>query len=386
MIGAGLLLILVAGSCVYSVLTVLAARRYLAVRPPGGVNSSEPVSVLKPLHGAEDDLESNLRTFFTQVYPSYELLFAVRSPGDPAIEVVRRLQAEFPGVASRMLITGEPPYPNAKVFSLDRMLAEARFDLLVMSDSDIRVTPDFLETVAAEFSDPAVGLATCPYRAVPGRSLWSRLEAAGMNTQFLAGVLVARMLEGMRFAVGPTIVARKRVLQAIGGFDRLKDYLAEDFVMGKFAAEAGFGVVLSSCRVEHHIGSQPFAANLRHRLRWVRSTRRSRPAGYFGELFTFPLPLALLLWLAEPALWPAAALGLALRAWSGFAVGWRVLRDPLVGRRWWLVPLQDVLGFLVWMAGFFGNTITWRGRRYYLYPDGRFALVPSGRKAGSAMI
>jgi ceramide glucosyltransferase len=371
---AALLLVVVAGSCVYSVLTVVAARRYLSIHPPPN-GSAEPVSVLKPLHGAEDSLEANLRSFFTQAYPSYELLFAVRSRQDPAVEVVCRLQAEFPCVPARLLITGEPPYPNAKVFSLDCMLAEARWDLLVMSDSDIRVTPEFLETVAAEFSNSKVGLATCPYRAVPGRSFWSRLEAIGMNTHFLAGVLVARLLEGMKFAVGPTIVARKRVLEAIGGFSRLKDYLAEDFVMGKFAAEAGWGVILSSYRVEHHIGSQPCAANLRHRLRWSRSTRRSRPAGYLGELFTFPVPLALLLGLLKPPLWPAAALALGLRAWSAWSVGQQVLRDPLVRRKWWLVPVQDMLAFLVWVAGFFGNTVTWRGRRYHLYPDGRFALL-----------
>jgi len=374
LIPAALLLVLVAGSCVYSILTLVAARRYLSVRPPQN-RSSEPVCILKPLHGAEDSLESNLRSFFTQAYSCYELLFAVRSPEDAAVEVVRRLQAEFPRVPARLLITGEPPYPNAKVFSLDCMLAEARWDLLVMSDSDIRVTPEFLETVAAEFGDPGVGLATCPYRAVPGPSFWSRLEALGMNTHFLAGVLVARLIEGMKFAVGPTIVARKRVLQSIGGFSRLKDYLAEDFVMGKFASEAGFGVILSSYRIEHHIGAQPFAANLRHRLRWARSTRRSRPAGYLGELFTFPVPLALLLFFLQPPLWPAAALALGLRAWSAWAVGWQVLRDPLIQRRWWLVPVQDVLAFLVWVAGFFGNTITWRGSRYYLHPDGRFARL-----------
>ena len=175
------------------------------------------------------------------------------------------------------------------------MKSAARYELLVMSDSDIRATPDMLATLAAEFADPRVGLATCPYRAVPGRGFWSTLEAIGMNTQFLGGVLVARMLEGMKFALGPTIAARKSVLDQMGGFDRLKDYLAEDFVMGKFAAELGHRVLLSSYVIEHHIGSQDFAANFRHRLRWARSTRRSRPAGYAGELFTMPLPPALLL-------------------------------------------------------------------------------------------
>lgn len=370
-----LLVALAAGAGVYSVLAIIAARRYLAGRVSGLPAATEPISILKPLAGAEDELEANLRTFFTQDYPTFEILFAVRTEEDPAVQVVRKLQAEFTQVPSRLILTGEPPYPNAKVFSLDRMMAAAQNDLVVMSDSDIRVTKSMLRTVAAEFADGTVGVATCPYRAVPGPSFWSMLEAIGMNTQFLSGVLTARLLEGMRFAVGPTIAARKRVLEAIGGFDRLKDYLAEDFVMGKFAAEEGHGVILSSYIIEHHIGTQRFAANLKHRMRWARSTRRSRPAGYIGELFTYPLPVALLLWAWEPRLWPLAALVLFLRAWSAYEVAWRVLRDPLTARRWWWVAAQDVYSFLIWFAGFFGNHITWRGRKYYLHRDGRFERV-----------
>ena len=193
-------------------------------------------------------------------------------------------------------MTGEPPYPNAKVYSLDRMLQAAQYDLLVMADSDIRVTRGMLATIAAEFQDARLGLATCPYRAVPGRSFWTTLEAVGLNTEFIGGVLVARMLDGMKFALGPTIAARRATLEGIGGFDAVKDFLAEDFVMGKLAAARGDGVILSSYVIEHHIGAQSLGANLRHRLRWNRSTRRSRPAGYVGQVFTNPLPLALLLW------------------------------------------------------------------------------------------
>ena len=177
------------------------------------------------------------------------------------------------------------------------MTEAARHDVLVMSDSDIRVTPDFLaDNCRPSFRIRSLGVSSCPYRAVPGRSFWSTLEAIGMNTEFLSGVIVARMLEGMKFALGPTATARKQVLADIGGWDRLKDYLAEDFVLGNFAAEKGWRVILSSYVIEHHIGSQPFLPNARHRLRWFRSTRRSRPAGYVGQLFTNPLPLALLLW------------------------------------------------------------------------------------------
>jgi ceramide glucosyltransferase len=202
--------------------------------------------------------------------------------------------------------------------------------------------------------------------------LWSKLEAIGMNTQFLGGVLVARMLEGMKFALGPTIAARKAVLDQMGGFDRLKDYLAEDFVMGKFAAELGHRVLLSSCVIEHHIGSQGFAASFKHRLRWARSTRRSRPGGYIGELFTMPLPLALILWSWAPALGAVAALSILLRGASAWACAGWVLHDRLTARLCWLLPIQDITAFLVWIAGFFGNHIVWRGRKYVLHPDGRF--------------
>jgi ceramide glucosyltransferase len=240
-----------------------------------------------------------------------------------------------------------------------------------MSDSDIRVTPRFLSIIAAEFQDPQVGLSTCPYRAVPGRGIWARLEAVGMNTQFLGGVLTARMLEGMKFALGPTITARRSVLREMGGFDRLKDYLAEDFVMGKFADENGHKVILSSYVIEHHIGGGGWRENLTHRLRWVRSTRRSRPAGYVGEMFTMPVPWALaLLWIW----WPAALLLLALRGLSAAATAGWVLRDPLTARRWHLLPIQDLLAFAIWLAGFFGNTILWRGRLYELKRDGTFEV------------
>ncbi|MDE3153564.1 MAG: bacteriohopanetetrol glucosamine biosynthesis glycosyltransferase HpnI [Acidobacteriota bacterium] len=379
---AVVLLAVTVGSLVYCGLTLVAARRYLCVRPPAGA-PQPPISVLKPLHGVDEGLEENLESYFTQDYPAFELLFAARDAGDPALAVVARLCARHPGVAARTFVTGEPPYPNAKVYSLDRMFAGARHDLLVMSDSDVRVSPDLLATVAAEFADPPLGLATCPYRAVPGPSIWSTLEAIGLNTEFLSGVLVARLLDGMKFALGPTIAARREVLVRIGGFDRLSRYLAEDFVMGQFAAEAGYGVILSSYVVEHRIGSQGFAANVRHRLRWNRSTRRSRPWGYVGQVFTNPLPPAVLMTLLRPGWWPVLALTVVLRGAAGWAAGIAVLHDPLVRRRWYLMPLQDGVSFLAWLGGFFGNTITWRGRTYSVKKDGTFERVDGGQGQGA---
>jgi len=366
-----ILLALLAGAVAYSLLAVVAAYRYLAVPRPSAT-SSEPISILKPLAGADLDLECNLRTFFEQDYPAFELLFAVREPGDPAVSVVEKLRREYARIPAQLLVTGEPPYPNAKAFSLGRMLQAAANDLVVMSDSDTRVTSTLLRTVSAEFVGTNLGVSTCPYRAVPGPSLWSRLEATGMNTDFIAGILVARMLEGMKFAVGPTIVARRSVLQSIGGFERLKDYLAEDFVLGKFAAEAGHGVILSSYVIEHHIGDSTLAENIAHRLRWARSTRRSRPSGYAGQLFTMPVPLALIACAVAPRLWPASLLAVAVRAIAAYVVSARVLRTRI---NWLLVPIEDLLSFIFWISGFFGNTVVWRGRRYRLRADGRFELL-----------
>jgi ceramide glucosyltransferase len=361
---------LLAGSLVYCVLIVVAARSYLAQKIPA-TNSAAPISVLKPLSGIDEGLESNLRSFFTQDHPAYEILFAVREAHDPAVGIVTALQQEFSTRPTRLIITGDPPYANAKVFSLDCMLAEARYDLLLMSDSDIRVPGNFLSSIASEFSDERVALATCPYRAVAGQSLWSILEAEGMNTEFLAGLLVARMLEGVKFAVGPTVAARRSALAAIGGFNAIKDYLAEDFVLGKFTAEAGFGVILSRNIVEHRIGSQSLRANATHRLRWARSTRRSRPLGYVGQLFTYPLAWALITCALAPKLWPLLLVAILFRGVAAWSTSVWILNSRA---HWLLTPVQDILSFLFWLAGFFGNTIVWRGRRYYLYPDGRFEL------------
>jgi ceramide glucosyltransferase len=194
-----------------------------------------------------------------------------------------------------------------------------------------------------------------------------------MNTEFQAGILVARLVEGMKFAVGPTIVARRSALVSIGGFDRVKDFLAEDFVLGKLVAESGWRVILSSYVIEHRIGTQGFFSNVRHRLRWARSTRRSRPSGYIGQIFTNPLPVALLLTACDASWWPSLILTAFMRALAAWAAAGWVLHDGSTVRRWYLVPLQDLVSFVFWLAGFFGNTIQWRGRTYRIQPDGRFS-------------
>jgi ceramide glucosyltransferase len=367
--------ILLAGSLVYCLLVMVAARRYLAESlPPAG--SLPAFSVLKPLCGHDEGLEENLRSFFDQDYPDFEVLLAVHQEDDPAAAVAGHVISDYAGrITSRLIVTGESPIPNAKAYSLNRLVREARHELLVMGDSDIRVPPDLLSRLAREFAEPSVGLITCPYRAVGGSTLWSRLEALGMNTELLGGVLVARLLEGMKFALGCTLAVRRSVLDQMQGFSYLQEFLAEDFVIGHTAAGLGHQVVLSSSIIEHHIGSQGMLRNLSHRLRWARSTRRSRPAGYWGQIFTYPLPLALLLLLAaHGAAWPAAVLALVLRAGAAVATSVFVVRDPLFRKQCWLLPLQDALGFLVWLGGFLGDTVVWRDRKCTVLRDGRLQV------------
>ena len=304
-------------------------------------------SVLKPLAGDEPGLQENLRGFFQLDDPKYEPVFAARDVDDPALARAESLASLYPEVRSKALVAGEPPCPNAKVHSLGAMTSAAAGDVLVISDSDIRADPALLRELAAEFTDPAVGVVTCPYRAVPGRSPWSLLEALGMNSEFWSGVLAAQFLAPMDFAVGPTMAVRRTCLEAIGGWRAVEEHLAEDFQLGRLARRAGFDVRLGTQVVEHHIGSQGLGAN-----------------------FANPLPWALL---APGAVWSwilAAACG-ALRALVLLAVGGLVLRDRLVVLRCWLVPVQDVLSLVLWAAGFFGDRIVWRGGTFQLMRDGR---------------
>lgn len=358
----------------YCILAILAAEKHLRARRLNAGKSIPGISILKPLSGLDDGLEDNLRSFLEQNYTDFEILFAVRSEDDPSVPIVHRLMSEYPSVPSKLIITGEPPYPHAKVYSLKCMLEEAGKELIAMSDSDVRVGRDFCRRLASEFANEQVGLLTCPYRAVSGNAIWSRLEAIGMNTDFHAGLFTAVMMEGSaKFAVGPTIVARRDVLLRIGGIERVKDYLgAEDFMLGRIAAHRGFVVGLSSYVIEHRIGSQSMLQNFAHRMRWGRTSRRSRPLGYIGQFFTYPVPIGLALTLIHPAYWPLLAVTIALRTVGAWIVSDLILRAKV---DWLLLPAQDFLAFGFWVAGFFGKEICWRGRRYILNRDGTVQLA-----------
>jgi ceramide glucosyltransferase len=359
------------GFWVYCLLAIAAAVRHARKKLPHPLTNQTAISVLKPLAGLDEGLEDNIRSYFEQDYQAFELLFAVRRESDPAVPVVRRLMSEYPAIRCKLIFTGEPPYAHAKVFSLKCMLDEAEYDLIAMGDSDVRVAPDFCRSLAAEFQDTQLGLVTCPYRAVAGKSVWSRLEAVGMNTDFHAGLFTAVMMEGTKFAVGPTIVARRSAIEALGGIERVKDYLAEDFMLGRLASDHA-DVRLSPYVVEHRIGSEPISKNFAHRLRWARSSRCSRPWGYVGQFFTHPMPIQLLVTAVWPATWPLMGVTVALRLVSAWVVSKRILGARV---RWLLLPWQDMLGFGFWIAGFFGNSINWRGRRYLLNRDGTMELA-----------
>jgi len=371
LLATAVLAILLAGSLVYCVLVVVAARSYSRVKTPAA-GLLPPISIVKPLCGFDEGLEENLRSFFVQDYPNFEVILGVHRADDSAAAVALALIREYAGrVDARLVVTGESSIPNAKAYSLNRLVREARYDLLVMSDSDILCRPDLLKILAAEMQDQRVGLITCPYRAVAGASLWSRLEAIGMNTELLGGVVVARMIEGMKFALGCTLAVRRSVLEEMGGFAYLQNFLAEDFIIGRRADELGHQVLLSSSLIQHRIGSQRMLPNLSHRLRWARSTRRSRPMGYWGQIFTYPLPIALTLFTLRHSAWPVVLFTLALRSGAAVATARFLLKDPLFRRQWWLLPIQDVLGFFVWMGGFLGDTIIWRNRKCTVMRDGR---------------
>ena len=371
------LLVLLAGGLVFLLLIIVSARHYVTTRP-ARTATRPPISIIKPLHGLDEGLEENLASYFEQDYPEFEILLGVDTAGDAALPVAERVRARYPQVDCRIVVTGQGAYINPKDYSLEQLIALAKYELLVLSDSDIRVTAGHLQAIAGEFEDDRLGVLTCPYRAVPGASFWSRLEAVGMNTEFIAGILVARRLEGMNFSVGPTIACRKSVFGDIGGFEQLKDSYIDDFLIGRLAHEAGWKVELSRYVIEHRIGTQSFKVNARHRVTWLRGTRCSRPAGYYGQVFTYPVPIALALTALWPAMWPLALLTLGLRLMAARATAGWVLRDPLSQRHFYLVPVQDIFSFVFYWLAYAGNTMTWRGRRYEIKPGGRLEAMPAG--------
>jgi ceramide glucosyltransferase len=366
-------------STIYLILVLEAARRFhTESRERSRQGHSWPmVSVLKPLHGMEPQLERNLESFFLQDYPDFELIFAARNVEDPALTIVHTLRRAYPNIRTKIVFSGEPAYPNAKVFSLHMMIAVASGSYLVITDSDVFVQPDCLKQVIVPLLDPAVGVVTCLYRGVPVGGFWSSLEALGMSIEMPSGVLVAKMLEGMKFALGPTMATRTGVLQGIGGMAALGQYCADDYVLGNFAHKLGKEVALSHHIIDHVAMNTSAKSSIAHQVRWMRSTRFSRGAGHAGTGLTYAMPFGLLGFFAAYSSY-TWKLALALLLWAfinrviqAVAVGWRVVGDRRSLQYCWLYPVRDLLGFFVWCASFAGNEIVWRNERYRLVTDGK---------------
>jgi ceramide glucosyltransferase len=343
-----------------------------------------PVAIVKPLHGMEPELEANLESFFRQDYPGFEIVFGARSSDDPSLRVVERLQSRYPQVQASVVISGEPCWPNAKVFSLDKMLECCSSRLVVISDSDVFVGPDFLRNVVPPLLRPNVGLVTCLYKGIPANGALSHLDALGMSIEMPSGVLVADMLEGMRFALGAVMAVRRDVLEAIGGIRPLADFCADDFVLGNRISKAGFEVVLSHYKVGHVLPARSLAQVLGDELRWMRSTRFSRPKGHLGSGLTYAVPfglMGLLLAMGHSRILHAGidlfVLSVLNRILLALIVGWGIMRDRNSLRLCWLNPLRDLLSFGLWLASFSGETFLWRGETYRLAEQGR--IVPEQR-------
>jgi ceramide glucosyltransferase len=342
-----------------------------------------PLSLLKPLHGAEPNLAAHLATFFEQDYPEFEILFCARDEHDAGLETARQVAQRYPRIAARFLWTnGQPPYINAKVASLEKMTAAASHAILVISDSDVRVTPEYLRAVARPFADPRVGGMTCLYRGVASQGgLWARLEAVGMSVEMTAGVLVANMLEGTQFALGPTMAFRTECVAAMGGMGVLGEYCSDDYLLGNAVHEQGRTMVLSHHVIDHMILNTSFVDSLRHQTRWMKSTRFSRPKGHFGTALTFSMPFGVLGLAAgvamHHALWGVLLLTFAIvtRWMIALAAGRRVVQDRNLADLFFLYPIRDLMGFGFWAASYASNRILWRGRVFQLKSEGRMTPV-----------
>jgi ceramide glucosyltransferase len=378
-------------STVFLGMVLFAAARYaMTCRAPRqrvlGVQPWElpPVTILKPLHGMEPRLEENLESFFRQDYPDFTIVFGARSREDQALNVVDRLQARYPQVQTRIVVSGEPSWPNAKVYSLSKMIASSADEFLVISDSDVLVRPDFLRNVMPPLLNPKVGMVTCLYKGIPARGLWSQLEALGMSIAMPSGVLVAEMVDGMKFALGAVMAVRRDAVEAAGGIRETAYFYSDDFVLGNRIAEAGYEVVLSHYKVGHVLASRSLRRTLGDQLRWMKSTRFSRPLGHVGSGLTYAVPfglLALLLGLGHSH-HLRAGFELFLMAWLNrmllaLVVGWGIMRDRRSLWLCWLYPLHDLLGFGVWVASFAGKTFFWRGETYQFGNEGR--ITPEQR-------
>lgn len=362
-----ILLLAVAPLVYYAAATVAALRFFRRERARKMHSYIPPVSILKPVRGADSSTYENFASFCRQNYPDFEILFAVNDANDEAVPHIQRLIAEFPERPIRLLVGAENLGANRKVNKLARLSREARHEILVLTDGDVRVGPNYLTEVVAPFIEESTGAVTSFYRALAEKNLAAQLEAIGASSDFFAGVLMAQMTEGVNFALGASIVTTKRWLSKIGGFESIAGMLADDYELGLRIARAGGRVLLSRETVWTTYPAQSAKSFWHHQVRWARTVRLCRPLSYLGLIFTLGLPWTVAAALVAPAKWLAVSYLLAylvLRLLMAWTVGVWGIGDGLLRKKLWLVPLRDAIYFAVWLAAFFSHRIVWGGEVY----------------------
>lgn len=358
---------------VYCALALWAARRFEHTPAPQPDPASNPgISILKPIKGLDPHMHAGLVSHCRQNYAGpFEILFGVSSLDDPAVAEIARLRIDHPHIPIRLIECPTRLGPNGKLSNLTQMLPHAQYEHILVNDSDILVSPNYLTHIAAAFQQENTGLVTAPYIGIASNTLWSRLEALGISTDFIPGALVALALEGgLRFGLGSTLATTKSVLASIGGFASLTDQLADDYELGARLHRAGYRVSLLREIVATSVPPYTLRTFCDHQLRWSRSTRDSRRAGYLGLGITYVIPWALLTVLASgAALWSFTLLSLAVLARVAVAlfVGVGLLRDGQVLRDLFLLPLRDLFGLFFWLWSYASNTVVWRGERFRLH-------------------
>jgi ceramide glucosyltransferase len=359
-------------SVAYVVFAIVRVARYRP-RPVPASAARPPVTIAKPICGLEVELEENLRSYFVQDYPRYEIVFCARDPKDPALASARKVMSEFPGVDATILANnGEIPGTNRKVANLVTICRRAKHGIIVVADSDIRVEPDCMASIAACYGDERVGAVTCLTVAEPVKGLPSTLGAMYINEEFLPSILVAMAVEPLTYCFGPTMSARRSALDAIGGFEALTDHLADDHLLGNRIARLGLRVELASTVVKNVLHEPTLKALFLHELRWARTIRTVRPLGYAGTIFTMATPWALAVLLAfgfSLVGWLALAAALTLRAGMQLVVR-RKFRLRGTPAYWW-IPLRELLSFSVWCASHLGQSILWKRNLFRVSTDGR---------------
>jgi ceramide glucosyltransferase len=369
-------------STIYCLMVVAAATRFglrkrREQREARATDFLPPVSVLKPMHGTEPGMERNLETFFEQEYPEFELLFCARQETDAGLQLARKVAGRYPRVKARFVTCGEPTpeFHNAKVFSLQKLDAVAEHELFITSDQDARVTKDYLREMVQYLKQPCIYLGTVDESEGKAR-MSAHLDAVGKSVEMSSGVMVADMLEGTKFALGPTMSVRKKSFRDVGGFEELGQFYADDFVLGNRLAKQGTGVLLATHVIRLLVEDQPFGLSFRNQLRWMQSTRRSRPWGHFGSGLTFAMPFGVLglvwgLLSSHPLLGLVWLLGMAANRWlqAGPVLGVMGDSDWLRGTA--IYPLRDMLGGILWLGSYGGDRFYYRGGVYRMKEGGR---------------